>query len=230
MGADLTSLVPVTPSAHPTTAIDSFYPSKVVEMADNADFSTSISYLARLPLYQKEKPYSADFDPGDGNHRTNHVFDDKTVTIHQVDSTRTFDLNVNGFCMLRSEPCFRAENALQNPRDVEEACFAEAEALLHYHFPEYERIDAMSMTVCVLRPAPPCSRSRESHHFEFLQVRKRDERFPVPAEAKPVPVSHEQPATIPHCDFSLFGKDVQLEMSFPGQTEYFKSKDFDLLK
>jgi hypothetical protein len=42
-------------------------------------------------------------------------------------------------------------------------------------------------------------------------------------------VTHEQPAPIPHSDFSLRGKDVQLEMAFPGQTIHFKDRDYDLI-
>jgi hypothetical protein len=64
----------------------------------------------------------------------------------------------------------------------------------------------------------------------LLQVRKRDARFPVPQGGEASVVSHEQPATTPHSDYSLHGKDVQLEMAFPGQMEYFRDKDYDLLK
>lgn len=112
------------------------------------DFTTTISYLARLSLYTQEKPYSADFSPGDGSKQTNHTYDPASVTIRPIRSPESFDLHTHGFCVLQAPSCLDAQDVLLRPREVEEAAYAEAEALLHRHFPEYERIEAMSMTVC----------------------------------------------------------------------------------
>jgi hypothetical protein len=62
----------------------------------------------------------------------------------------------------------------------------------------------------------------------LAHVRKRDPRFPPPGTVEIV--SHEQPVGVPHCDFSLGGLPLQIELSFPGQWEHLKEQDFDVLK
>lgn len=58
-------------------------------------------------------------------------------------------------------------------------------------------------------------------------MRNRDPRYPCKEEAI---VTHEQPAGIPHADFSVDGAVMQLDYAFPGQIDYFKDKEYDLLK
>jgi hypothetical protein len=171
------------------------------------DFAAEISYLAREPLYKQEKPYSADFEPGSGIKQSNHVYNVTRAKIRNITDPSQFRLDTHGFCILQSPLSMRPEDVLSDHRLIQDAYFAEMEELIHRHFPEYERVDAMSMT-----------------------VRKRDARFPVAEESEPFFVTHEQPAPIPHSDFSLRGKDVQLEMAFPGQTIHFKDRDYDLIK
>ncbi|KAK4643020.1 hypothetical protein QC761_402305 [Podospora bellae-mahoneyi] len=59
------------------------------------------------------------------------------------------------------------------------------------------------------------------------QVRKRDPAFPSPGAVSIV--SHEQPAGVPHSDFSVGGLPLQIELSFPGQWENLKDKEFDVI-
>jgi hypothetical protein len=60
-----------------------------------------------------------------------------------------------------------------------------------------------------------------------LQVRQRDERFP---SEQPGLVKFQQPAAVPHADFTPDGAVVQLKNSFPGQEAHFMNKNFDMLK
>ncbi|KXH32243.1 methyltransferase CmcJ [Colletotrichum nymphaeae SA-01] len=175
-------------------------------MDSTKDFTTEIRYVHKDPLFEREKPYSADFDPGDGKPQTNHVSSPTAMLIRHISPHESFDLNVHGFCVLKSSSTVSPEDILMRPREVEEICFKEAEALLQAHFPEYERIDAMSLT-----------------------VRKRDVRFPALQGSPAHLVTHEQPATRPHCDYSIRGVAIQLQMCFPGQLEFFDGKDYDLL-
>ena len=59
------------------------------------------------------------------------------------------------------------------------------------------------------------------------QVRKRSPGFPV---AEGMKVEFEQPAALPHTDFSVHGAFQRMEEAFPGQEQHYKDKDFDMLK
>ncbi|KXH41952.1 hypothetical protein CSIM01_02788 [Colletotrichum simmondsii] len=118
-------------------------------MDSTKDFTTEIRYVHKDPLFEREKPYSADFDPGDGKPQTNHVSSPTAMLIRHISPHESFDLNVHGFCVLKSSSTVSPEDILMRPREVEDICFKEAEALLQAHFPEYERIDAMSLTVSI---------------------------------------------------------------------------------
>lgn len=61
----------------------------------------------------------------------------------------------------------------------------------------------------------------------MYQVRKRHEKFPSSEKAL---VSHEQPACIPHSDYSIQGAILQLKSIFPGQEKHFENKEFDMIK
>ncbi|RSL84310.1 hypothetical protein CEP51_004009 [Fusarium floridanum] len=99
---------------------------------------------------------------------------------------------------------FDPERALANKREIEVSYSQEIEKLLHENFPEYSRIEMMNVV-----------------------VRKRDPRYPAPGNS--IEVSHEQPAGIPHTDFSVNGLPLQTELSFPGQWIHLKDMDFDIL-
>jgi hypothetical protein len=60
-----------------------------------------------------------------------------------------------------------------------------------------------------------------------LQVRKRDERFPSDIK---VIVSHEQPASLAHSDYSVQGAKLALRDAFPGQEKYYENRDYDMIK
>ncbi|KAK3379094.1 putative CmcJ-like methyltransferase [Lasiosphaeria ovina] len=172
-------------------------------MSKPKDFTTTIQYISRDPLYQVEKAYSADFVPDNGETPLNHIFDLQPIHVKDIVSPQEFELDVHGFCLLKAKTMLSAEDALTNQSSVEMDYINEIEALLYLKFPEYKRIEAMN----------------------FI-VRNRDARYPSTEEAV---VTHEQPAGIPHADFSREGGLMQLDYAFPGQLEYLKDKDYDLL-
>lgn len=62
----------------------------------------------------------------------------------------------------------------------------------------------------------------------MTKIRKRDPDFP--AKVQTYNPEYEQPARRPHADGSVRGGYLQLEFSFPGQEQFWKDKDFDILK
>lgn len=59
------------------------------------------------------------------------------------------------------------------------------------------------------------------------KVRKRAPGFPRQTGAK---AEFEQPAAMPHTDFSVAGAFLRMKDVFPGQEEHYEKKSFDLLK
>jgi len=167
--------------------------------------STTIQYLAREKLYESEKPYSAEFEieEQDCTKKTNYILSTQPVTVYEIQLPNRFNLDVHGFCTLKSGTKLRVQDALTQPEAVESAYMDEIKAILHKHFPEYRRLEGM----------------------EFV-VRKRDERFPSDDLAV---VTHEQPACLAHSDYSVDGALLQLRASFPGQEEYFQDEEYDII-
>ncbi len=59
------------------------------------------------------------------------------------------------------------------------------------------------------------------------QIRKRDERFPLNESEV---VEYEQPAMPTNSDYSVEGAMRQVNTLFPGQEDFFKDKEFDIIK
>ncbi|KAJ8132118.1 hypothetical protein O1611_g1507 [Lasiodiplodia mahajangana] len=173
-------------------------------MDGSRNFTTKVPYIARDPLYKEEKLYSCDFNLGDSVIRNNHRYDWASVNVTAITDPKAFDLDTHGFCVLNAKTFVSPEKAIAEKPTIEDAYGKEVETLLHHHFPQYTRFEVMNII-----------------------VRKRDERYPSPEDFSVV--SHEQPARVPHCDFSLSGLPLQTEASFPDQWENLKDKDFDVL-
>ncbi|RMJ08400.1 hypothetical protein CDV36_011981 [Fusarium kuroshium] len=176
----------------------------MAKAAKPRNFTTSVPYIARDPLYQKEKPFSCDFNHGDSIFARNHKCHPISITVKDIVSPTEFNLDTHGFCVLKANTSVDPERALANKREIEVSYSQEIEKLLHENFPEYSRIEMMNVV-----------------------VRKRDPRYPAPGNS--IEVSHEQPAGIPHTDFSVNGLPLQTELSFPGQWIHLKDMDFDIL-
>lgn len=166
---------------------------------------TTLAYLARDILYETEKPYLAEFvvEEREDVKKTNYVLSEEPMTIHAIGPSDNFDLDTSGFCVINETINLQAEDALTKPEVVEPTYLKELEAILSKRFPEYRRLEPV----------------------EFV-VRKRDERFP---SNTPAIVSHQQPACLPHSDYTVHGAMLALEDAFPGQGEYFAGKEFDMI-
>jgi hypothetical protein len=110
---------------------------------------TTIPYLARDPIFDKERAFDTDYlERNVGEIRkTNHVFDNQEVTVHDVGSFQGWDLNVHGFCVIKAKTTLSPDDAFNRKKDVQKAYWYEIEAILHERFPEYSRIECYDLTV-----------------------------------------------------------------------------------
>jgi len=110
---------------------------------------TRVRYLARGDLYSREKPYSADFevDGQNGARKSNFITIDCDVQVTPVTNRDVFDINVNGFCVLKEDTSLTLEDALNRPEEAEPEYQAELERILHKHFPEYKRLEGLDFVV-----------------------------------------------------------------------------------
>jgi hypothetical protein len=112
------------------------------------DVKSTISYLARNPLWSEEKPYIADFAVPEGAELSNQIIQKHPVTIHDLrNSSFVPTLSENGFCVVTFSSHLTAVQALENPRQCEEKYFAEITDAMCAHFPEYKRFECIDLTV-----------------------------------------------------------------------------------
>jgi hypothetical protein len=186
---------------------------------------TSIRYLARSPIFEKEKAFSTDFpvDHVEGARRTNNEADDRLVTVAEIKNSSQWKLDVHGFCLLHADTHLDRKDVYTKKKEIQNAYWYEIEAILHENFPQYSRIEGFDLTVCVLLPCiiRPCLTG-------LIKVRKRDPDFPAVMRAyRP---EYEQPSSTAHSDYSQNGGFLALQHCFPGQDDYWKDKEFDMLK
>lgn len=112
------------------------------------NIDSTISYLARDPLWSEEKPYIADFAVPEGAALSNQIIIKWPVTIHDLrNGSFVPTLTENGFCLITIPSHLTAAEALENPRQCEEKYFTEITAALYAHFPEYQRFECIDLTV-----------------------------------------------------------------------------------
>jgi len=160
---------------------------------------TSIPYLARDSIFDIEKPFDTDVPVNHipGAFASNHITDERAVTIHPITDPSEWDLEKHGFCFIRARTELKAEDALTRKREVQKEYWFEIEALLHENFPQYSRIECYDCT-----------------------VRKRDLDFPIKVRTY---TDVEQPARRPHSDCSPRGAYLNLERVFPGQESFWEA-------
>ncbi|KAK6507664.1 hypothetical protein TWF481_006086 [Arthrobotrys musiformis] len=170
-----------------------------------SSMETEIHYLAKDELFDREKPFDTDFSVASipGARSSNHTVDTRTVVVNEITNPDEWDLNTHGFCIIKAETKLDPDDVFTRKKEIQNDYWYEIEAILHEKFPEYSRIDAYDCT-----------------------VRKRDPDFPRITRTY---VDYEQPARRPHTDCSQKGSYMNLEHSFPGQEEFWKGKEFDIL-
>jgi hypothetical protein len=111
---------------------------------------TTISYLARDTIFDKEKPFDTDVPVEHIPHAraSNHKNDERDVTVFPVTCPADWDMETHGFCFINADTGLTAEDALTKKKEVQEEYWYEIEALLHERFPQYSRIECYDCTVC----------------------------------------------------------------------------------
>ncbi|KAF2228148.1 putative CmcJ-like methyltransferase [Elsinoe ampelina] len=167
----------------------------------------TLIYLARDALWKQEKPFYIESDPVEGLNgpRTNYILEQHDVEIMPIRPSDSFDLDVHGFSVLKENTELDLPTALSDPEQIEEAYTDQVAAILRRRFPQYRRLE----------------------RIDFV-VRKRDERFPREEEDR-VEGTLQQPAGVMHTDYSVEGATSHLHYTFPGNEEYFKGRDYDML-
>ena len=113
---------------------------------------TQVRYLARNDLYQREKPYAADFEVNEeyGVKKSNFIIQHCDVQVTPITSQRDFNLDVHGFCILEEDTNLTLEDALDRPKQAELIYQAQLEQILHMHFPVYTRLEALDFVASSL--------------------------------------------------------------------------------
>lgn len=108
-------------------------------------FRSQVRYLARDGLYQREKPYVADFQVNEKNgaRKSNFIIQDCDIQVTPTTSQSDFNLDVNGFCILEEDTSLTWEDARDRPEQVELEYQSQLEQILHLHFPAYARLEAL---------------------------------------------------------------------------------------
>lgn len=98
-----------------------------------------IVYIARDALYDKEKPYAADFSaPGKSS---NHIFDARDIIVKDARQRKqNFTLDKNGFCLLESPTSVTFESLSSDEDSTFLTYYREMEALVLKRFPEYSKV------------------------------------------------------------------------------------------
>ena len=106
---------------------------------------TQVRYLARDDLYQREKPYTADFEVNEGNgiRKSNFIIQDCDIQVTPITCQSDFNLDVHGFCILDGNTSLTLDDALDRSEQAELKYQAELERILHRHFPAYARLEAL---------------------------------------------------------------------------------------
>lgn len=114
--------------------------------------NTRVQYLARDKLYEREKPYSAEFEIEERNGicKTNYILSSQPVSVQAIKPTDKFDLDTHGFCVINASTNLGIYDALTRPQDVESAYIQQLETILHQHFPHYRRLEGIELVVCSL--------------------------------------------------------------------------------
>ncbi|KAI4287470.1 MAG: hypothetical protein L6R35_003276, partial [Caloplaca aegaea] len=169
------------------------------------DLMTSIPYLARSPVYEREKPYQMDHTVHrpDGIGFANHELERHPITVLDIRNRQKPSIERNGFCIVKANTTLSADQASNARTPAMSKYLDEIERLLYREFPEYSRIEVLDWG-----------------------IRKRSPDYPAKIDNDAV---FEQPAALPHSDFSTRGAFLHLSEAFPGQEKHFADKDYDLI-
>lgn len=109
---------------------------------------TILDYVARTQVLEKEKCFDTDFvvDWIEGARRSNLVFEPKNATVTPIRDPDKFDIDTNGFCIVKAKTNLTVEDAFEKKQETKKAYWYEIEALVHAKFPRYSRIESYDST------------------------------------------------------------------------------------
>lgn len=114
------------------------------------DIMSFMPYLAKSDIYQREKPYGADFpvDHIEGATMTNHAFEIHPVRFRDI-RNRKEDLNLdtNGACLIKARTSLLAEEASNSATPAMKRYVDDVLRLLQQKCPEYVEIRVMDFQV-----------------------------------------------------------------------------------
>src|SRR6187402_3540278 len=114
------------------------------------EITSHMTFLSRNELYQKEKPYSADFpvDDIEGAKINNHTYDVLPITLHDARvATQSFTLDREGFCYIKAKTTLHAEDATNERTEVMDLYTKELINVIRKNFPQYHDIKFMDFQV-----------------------------------------------------------------------------------
>jgi hypothetical protein len=110
---------------------------------------TVVRYVARLEIFKTEKAFFTDYPVSSvpEARQSNHQVEDTSVEIHPIQDSTQFDINVNGFCVIKAETQLDPGEAFTKSREIKRAYWEQIEKILSVKFPEYTRIEGFDFTV-----------------------------------------------------------------------------------
>lgn len=113
----------------------------------------TITYLARDPLYDKEKPYATElkFEGAGEAESMNYIFEKRRVEVNPVGPEHKHDLDTHGFCVVRASTRLDVSLALQSPSEVEDEYTEQLAEILLTTFPEYRRVESIDFVASITR-------------------------------------------------------------------------------
>ncbi|KAF2463448.1 uncharacterized protein BDR25DRAFT_245675 [Lindgomyces ingoldianus] len=162
---------------------------------------TELQYLARLELYETEKPFLANFKVSNGARSTNHIFEPKPVFVEDGHG-QPFSLDVNGFAFMKHETNLQPEDFSDADR-VRSVYVDEINQFVRQKFPKYTDLV-----------------------FLDFEVRRRDVSFLMDKLNK---YPHAQPLRAAHVDMTTEGARLKINLLPEEQIAVLEGKDFERL-
>jgi hypothetical protein len=112
------------------------------------EVTSTMTFLARSPLFHTEKPFQTDFlvDGIPGAAMTNHVFDVRPVTFRDVRCQPPLDLDRNGVAFLKARASLTVGEATSERTPVMEKFVEEVISVLRGEFSHYTDIRFMDFS------------------------------------------------------------------------------------
>lgn len=103
-----------------------------------ASYQSEVQYLARSPLYETEKPFMVNLQVPEGERQTNHVFEAKTVLVHDG-RNKGYSMDVNGFAFMKLHTKLEPHD-FYDASKVETTYVEEIDEFVRQNWPEFSDV------------------------------------------------------------------------------------------